>query len=60
MTLLHDAVEFKKLDVRLMERNVARGVVSAGDVAKAIKELPDDSESAEYVNVNELVLDPNE
>ncbi len=54
MALLHEAFESKKFDVRVVERNVQRGLVSAEDAAKALAALPDDSENAEYVNVEIL------
>jgi hypothetical protein len=57
MTLLHEAVEAKKLDVRVVERNTARGVISADDSDKALKKLPDDSDNAEYTNLDELAAD---
>ena len=57
MSLLHEAVEIKKLDTRVVERNVDRGVIQNKEVEKALKELPDDSGNAEYVNVEELALE---
>ena len=54
MALLNDAVEAKKFDVRIIERNVERGVITADDVDKAIKKIPDDAENAEWVNVELL------
>ena len=54
MTLLHEAVDTKKLDVRTIERNLARGVVSAAEVDQSIKQLPDDAENAEYVSIQSL------
>jgi len=54
MALLHEAVDFKKLDVRLVERNIARGAVSAEDHHKSVSELPDDSENAEWINIESL------
>jgi hypothetical protein len=57
MTLLHEAVDAKKMDVRLVERNVLRGVLSQDDVEKNLKKLPDDAANAEYVNVEALIND---
>jgi hypothetical protein len=54
MTLLHEAVNAKKLDVRVSERNITRGAMKAEDFNKAVKDLPDDGDNAEYVNVEEL------
>lgn len=57
MALLHESVDSKKLDVRMVERNIARGVVKDEDLAKSLKSLPDDSENAEWVNIDTLTLD---
>ena len=57
MTLLHEAVDSKKMDVRLIERNIARGVVSAEEVAKASNALPDDAENAEYISIESIAND---
>lgn len=57
MTLLHESVDFKKLDVRMIERNVARGVISQDDVEKAMKKLPDDAENAEWVSIESIAND---
>lgn len=55
MTLLHEAVDLKKMDTRMIERNVARGVISQDDVEKALKKLPDDAENAEYIEIDSLI-----
>jgi hypothetical protein len=57
MTLLHDAVNAKKLDVRLIERGIARGALSQNELEKSTKELPDDSENAEYVSIESIAND---
>jgi hypothetical protein len=57
MALLHEAVEEKKFDVRVVERNVARGFITQEEAQKAGSNLPDDGENAEYVNVEALALD---
>ena len=54
MTLLHEAVDSKKFDTRVVERNLERGLIQPKDVEKAIKELPDDSDNADYTDLNEL------
>ncbi len=54
MTLLHESVDSKKFDTRLIERNLARGAVAQDDVEKFIKKLPDDAENAEYVSIETL------
>ncbi len=54
MTLLHDAVEAKKFDVRVVERQLDRGVVQQKDREKFLKELPDDAANAEYVSIEAI------
>jgi hypothetical protein len=54
MTLLNDAMNEKKLDTRVIERNVSRGVIRAEDVQKSMKDLPDDGANAEFVSIDEL------
>lgn len=57
MTLLHEAVEQKKYDVRLVERNMARNSVTQAEVDQYVKGLPDDSQNALYVSVDSLMED---
>lgn len=54
MTLLHEAVEAKKFDVRVIERNVARNVITAADTDRIAKALPDDSEAGEWVSIESI------
>lgn len=54
MTLLHDAVDEKKFDVRISERHLARGVIKSEDFLKNISVLPDDAQNAEWVSVEYL------
>ncbi len=54
MTLLHDSIVTKKLDSRILERNIAKGVIQLSDVEKHLKSLPDDASNAEYVTLEEL------
>jgi len=54
MTLLHEAVESKKQDVRVVQRNIDRGLIKVDDVDKTVKSLPDDSANAEWSNTDEL------
>jgi hypothetical protein len=57
MPLLHDSVDSKKLDVRIFERNLTRGVITAKQLEDALKSLPDDAENAEYVSISSLAQD---
>ena len=54
MTLLHEAVEQKKFDVRMVERNVSRGIVQATDVQKHVVGLQDDADAAQYISIESL------
>jgi hypothetical protein len=60
MALLDEAVESKKFDTRVVERNVQRGVVRPEDVQKSLSSLPDDAENATYVNIESLAADGSE
>lgn len=55
MALLHESAESKRLDVRLIERNLARGVITHEQLKKAEQELPDDSDNAEWISVESLM-----
>ena len=57
MTLLNKASEFKKFDVRVIERHLNRGVLSTTDIEKSIKALEDDSDNAEYISIEEIAAD---
>jgi hypothetical protein len=57
MALLHDAVGSKKMDVRMVERNLARGVLTQAEVDSATSQLPDDSENAEWISIESLSND---
>lgn len=57
MTLLSDATEDKKYDVRVIERNVQRGITKAEDHEKFQKELADDADNAEFVSLDALIAD---
>ena len=54
MTLLHDAVDEKKYDVRISERHLARGVIKSEDFLKNVSALPDDAQNAEWISVEYL------
>ena len=57
MTLLNEAVEAKKFDTRMIERNIARGVIAAQDADQVSKNLPDDGEGADWVSIDSLMND---
>jgi hypothetical protein len=54
MALLQDALQEKKFDIRLMERNISRGLLNDDEVQKALKQLPDDSANAEWISLETL------
>ncbi|MEO5970549.1 MAG: hypothetical protein ABIQ95_11530 [Bdellovibrionia bacterium] len=60
MALLHESVDSKKLDVRMVERNTARGVIKADDLEKSLKTLPDDADNAEWISLDTLTHEPDE
>ncbi len=54
MTLLSQAVEAKKFDTRLQERNLQRGLLRPDDLNAQVAQLADDSEFAEYVSLDAI------
>ena len=54
MTLLFDAIEQKKFDVRNLEKNISRGVASSDEYQKFLKQLPDDAETADWISIDSL------
>jgi len=54
MKLLSDAIKDKEFDVRMVNTNINRGVISRGDHDKALKSLSDDSNLCDFVSVEEI------
>ncbi len=54
MALLHDAFQDKKFDTRMAERNMRRGLLTAADLEKHVKALPDDSDNLDVVTEEDL------
>jgi len=54
MALLNDAADFKKLDIRMIERNLARGIITPTEAEAAVLALPDDAENADWVSLDDL------
>jgi hypothetical protein len=54
MTLLHEAVDAKKFDNRVVSRNIDRGLVPPNDAKKITENLPDDAANAEYVSIEDI------
>lgn len=55
MALLHESFGTKKFDTRMIERNIARGVITAQEYNELLKQLPDDSENADWISIDTLV-----
>ena len=54
MALLSQAIREKEFDIRTIERNLSKGLISSDAAEKHSETLPDDSENASSVNVDEL------
>jgi hypothetical protein len=54
MSLLHESILEKKFDTRMLDKNLVRNVVADKDVKAHLEQLPDDSENAEYISIEEL------
>ncbi len=54
MSLLHEAISDKKFDVRMLEKNLVRNVVTDKDVKSFVERLPDDAENAEFISLDEI------
>jgi len=54
MSLLHEAINEKKFDVRMLERNLVRNVVTDKEAKTFVESLPDDSENAAFISLDEL------
>lgn len=54
MSLLQESFDAKKFDVRVVERNVLRGVISAEDAKKATEKLPDDAANGDMVTWKDI------
>jgi hypothetical protein len=54
MSLLHDSIQEKKFDVRMLDKNLVRNVISDKEVKTHLEQLPDDAENASFITVEEL------
>ena len=54
MTLLYDAIEDKKVDVRNVEKYLTRGSLPSDDYQKFLKQLPDDAANADWISIDSL------
>jgi hypothetical protein len=54
MSLLHDSIQEKKFDVRMLDKNLVRNVITDKDLKTHLEQLPDDSANADFLNIEEL------
>lgn len=54
MSLLSQASEEKKFDVRLTERHVRRGTVAPEEIRKSVDRLPDDQKEVAWTVWTEI------
>jgi hypothetical protein len=58
MSLLHEAIDQKKFDTRMLDKNLQRNVITDKEVKTIEESLPDDAENADYISL-EVLADPN-
>jgi len=54
MSLLHEAIHEKKFDVRMLEKNLVRKVVTDKEAKTFVEELPDDAANAEFISLDAI------
>ena len=54
MSLLHDSIISKKFDVRMVEKNLTRNVVTDKEVKAHLDSLQDDSDNCLTVSMDEI------
>jgi hypothetical protein len=59
MKLLREALEEKAFDLRLLDRNIRRGIIKTEDVKKMRADLEDDADLADYTSLDELEQSAN-
>jgi hypothetical protein len=59
MSLLIDGISEKKFDVRMLEKNLVRNVISDKEAKAAAEALPDDAENAIFINLDEVAEQKN-
>lgn len=60
MALLNESIDQKKFDVRVLEKNIARGALPAETAQKTIESLPDDAVNAEWVSIEDIANDDSD
>ncbi len=59
MSLLIDGIREKKFDVRMLEKNLVRNVVSDKEAKAVIESLPDDADNAVFISLDEVAEQKN-
>jgi hypothetical protein len=54
MSLLHESIQEKKFDTRMLDKNLVRNVVTDKEVKAHLEQLQDDSANADYASIEEL------
>ena len=54
MSLLHDSIISKKFDVRMVEKNLVRNVVTDKEVKAHVESLPDDADNCLTISLDEI------
>ncbi len=54
MSLLIDGIQEKKFDVRMLEKNLVRNVVTDKEARANVEALVDDADNAIYINLDEI------
>lgn len=57
MSILSRALEEKEFDIRVTQRNLAKGKILHEELDRHLKKLPDETANAEYVSIEDLDAD---
>lgn len=60
MTLLFEASQEKRFDLRVVERNLRRGIVAPEEFKKSTDKVADDTSNAEYTRIEDLAVQEDE
>ncbi len=54
MSLLHESIDKKKFDTRVLDKNLVRAVITDAEYKQFVAKLPDDAENVQYVGIEEI------
>jgi hypothetical protein len=54
MSLLHESIDKKKFDTRVVDKNLVRSVVTDAEYKQFVAKLADDSENALYIGIEDI------